>query len=358
MIRVDNKVKNIYHMLCYSFNKDLLSEKQNTTVGNEAFDNIYNLFSVLLCLMLKKQIKKGIHRDYISETNEILSIRGKINLAETIKRNSLINKKIVCDYDEFSENNQLNKIIKTTATYLIKSSKIGKPTKNELKKCMIYFNKVDTIEIRAINWYSLRFDRNNNSYRNIISLCKMILQGLIVTDEKGRDKFREFLDETRISKIYEDFLREFFRKHYKFKAGSRKLYFNNKNNKYIPIMKTDISLEYENRMLIIDAKFYNHILREGYTPGRKTISNEHLYQILAYVDNQERIRNDKVYGMLLYAQTVNDPPVNIIDELNGHTIMVKTIDLNSDWSEIKGTLENIAEDFKNDSFEQEKVTTN
>ena len=65
MINVDNKVKNIYYMLCYSFYGELLNEKDEAELGSEAFDNIYNLFSLLLCLILKKEVKKGLHREYI-----------------------------------------------------------------------------------------------------------------------------------------------------------------------------------------------------------------------------------------------------------------------------------------------------
>ena len=42
MINVDNKIKNIYYMLCYSLNKDLLSESEVSNVDSESFDNIYN----------------------------------------------------------------------------------------------------------------------------------------------------------------------------------------------------------------------------------------------------------------------------------------------------------------------------
>ena len=55
MINVDNKVKNIYYMLCYSFYGELLNEKEEASLGSEAFDNIYNLFSLLLCMLLKSK---------------------------------------------------------------------------------------------------------------------------------------------------------------------------------------------------------------------------------------------------------------------------------------------------------------
>ena len=111
MINVDNKVKNIYYMLCYSFYGEQLNEKDEAELGSEAFDNIYNLFSLLLCLILKKQVKKGLHREYVSTTDEIGTIKGRININQTINNNSLIKKKITCDFDEYNENCLLNKVI-------------------------------------------------------------------------------------------------------------------------------------------------------------------------------------------------------------------------------------------------------
>ena len=98
MINVDSKVKNIYYMLCYSFNSSLLKEKDEATLGDEAFNNIYNLFSLLLCLVLKIQIKKGVYKDYNFESDKLSTIKGKINLNSSFKSNTLVNKKIVCEY--------------------------------------------------------------------------------------------------------------------------------------------------------------------------------------------------------------------------------------------------------------------
>ena len=155
MINVDTKIKNIYYMLCYSFNKDLLGEKDVSNVDSEVFDNIYNLFSIILTMMIRKQIKKGINKDYINEKESLSTIKGKINLAETINTNTLIKQRLICNYDEFSANNPLNQIIKTTASYLINSNKIGKATKRELKKSMLYFTNVEVIDVSTINWKQL-----------------------------------------------------------------------------------------------------------------------------------------------------------------------------------------------------------
>ena len=76
-----------------------LSEKEEESLGSEAFDNIYNLFSILLCMILKRQIKKGMYKDYNDFKDEINTIRGKINLNDSINNDSIVKKKIVCEYD-------------------------------------------------------------------------------------------------------------------------------------------------------------------------------------------------------------------------------------------------------------------
>lgn len=117
---------------------------------------------------------------------------------------------------------------------------------------------------------------------------------------------------------------------------------------FIPMMKTDITIEFKGRMLIIDAKFYNKILRDNYL--NKTISSNNLYQIMAYVDNQDPYKEGKVSGMLLYAQTINEPFIEIKQKLNMHTIMVRTLDLNESWEDIRNRLNNIAINFKNNTL--------
>lgn len=353
MINVDNKVKNIYYMLCYSFYGELLNKKDEATLGEEAFENIYNLFSMLLCMILKRQLKKGLYKEYINSADELSTIRGKINITQTLKINSNLRKKVYCEFDEFNENCLLNKIIKTTLFYLLKSYKIGKETKENIEKLIRYFYSVDIIDIKTIKWDQVKYTRNNMSYKFVIDLCKLILNGLIVSDKKGNNKFMEFLDDARVSYIYENFIKAYYRKHFpELNASSKKLYLNDQPMlDFIPMMKTDITLEYNKKMLIIDAKFYNKILKDNYLNSRcKTFSSNNLYQIMAYVDNQDPYKDGNVYGMLLYAQTENEPVVSFKQVLNKHVIMVRTLDMNSSWENIRYTLNDIALKFKSNNF--------
>ena len=123
-------------MLSYAFQS--LNFKEYNKVKSEDFENIYDLFSELLTIALNKQIKQGLYRDYIEVDETTSSIRGKINITESINELSFINKKLNCTYDEFSVNSDLNKIIKTTLTILLKESTIKKH-KRSIKNILLYF---------------------------------------------------------------------------------------------------------------------------------------------------------------------------------------------------------------------------
>ena len=88
-------------MLCYTFYENRLNEKYEEELGTEAFENIYDLFSMLLYILLNKQLKQGVYKNYNFVKDELKCIRGKINITDTIKNNSLSNRKIYIEnYDE------------------------------------------------------------------------------------------------------------------------------------------------------------------------------------------------------------------------------------------------------------------
>ena len=166
-------------MLSYAFH--VLKDEGYRKVAAEDFENTAELFSEILILALNKQIKQGLYKDYIEINETTSSIRGKINITESINSQSFIKRQLNCTYDEFSINSYLNKIIKTTIFYLLKSDidrKNEKNLKKRLRKILLYFSDVDTLDVHNINW-KIRYDRNNQTYRMIINLCYLTLNGLL-----------------------------------------------------------------------------------------------------------------------------------------------------------------------------------
>ena len=99
-------------MLSYAFTT--LNQGGYEDVATEEFENIHNLFAAILAKGIGKQLKQGLYREYLNRKDDITVVRGKIDMPGTI-RNRLSRKQVLtCEYDELSENNLFNQILKTT----------------------------------------------------------------------------------------------------------------------------------------------------------------------------------------------------------------------------------------------------
>ena len=197
-------------MLSYAFTT--LNQGGYEDVATEEFENIHNLFAAILAKGIGKQLKQGLYREYLNRKDDITVVRGNIDMPGTI-RNRLSRKQVLtCEYDELSENNLFNQILKTTVMLLLRHARVDQEHKNDLKKEMLFFSNVDTIDPTAIRWAAIRFQRNNSTYRMLISLCQLILDGMLLTTDSGEFKLASFVDEQRMNRLYEKFILEYYAK--------------------------------------------------------------------------------------------------------------------------------------------------
>lgn len=332
-------------MLSYSF--QVLNEQGYKKIDTEKFHNVAELCASILTKGISVQLKKGLGREYIQEEDVISSIRGKIDITTSIKLRTMLKKQMVCIYDEFSVNSYMNRILKTTMTLLM-SADISKSRKKELKKLLIYFDDVEMIDIKTIQW-NVQYNKNNKTYRMLISVCYLVVKGLLQTNADGNTKLMDFFDEQRMCRLYEKFILEYYRKEHKeIKASASQIpwQLDDEVNAMLPIMQTDIMLSKNDKVLIIDAKYYTKTLQSQYNVN--TIHSGNLYQIFTYVKNKEvelTKRPHEVAGMLLYAKT--DELVLPSNEysMSGNKIIVKTLDLNCDFSTITSQLDSIVNSY-------------
>ena len=335
------KIQNIYHMLTYAF--QILKEQGYASCATEEFENTADLLSTILVKGVTLQIKRGLNRVYLEKTEPLSCLRGKINVTESIKQQTIIKQQLVCTYEEFSADSYMNRILKTTMELLLRYD-IPKLRKKELKKLLLYFKNIQTVDIYSINW-KFKFYRNNQSYQMLMSICYLILKGLLQTTTDGSVKLMQFLDEQRMCRLYEKFILEYYKKeHPEIRANSSQIFWqlDDEFSTMLPIMQTDIMLSKENITLIIDAKYYEHTTQTQY--GNNTLHSHNLYQIFTYVKNKDAEYGDlphTVSGMLLYAQTDEIVQPNHIYHMSGNKISVRTLNLNLPFKEIANQLDNI-----------------
>lgn len=337
------RIQNIYYMLAYAF--QILKEQGYSSCATEEFENTADLLSAILVKGVSIQIKRGLGREYVEETETLSCLRGKIDVNESIKKQTLIKQQLVCNYDEFSVDSYKNQIIKTTAELLMRYD-IPSSRKKELRNLMLYFKDVKTLDPYSINW-NLQYNRNNQSYRMLISICYLVIKGLLQTTSNGTVKLMEFLDEQRMCRLYEKFILEYYKKEYpqiKTAASQIDWALDDGIGTMLPTMQSDIMLSYEGRTLIIDAKYYSHTTQVQYDVH--TLHSNNLYQIFTYVKNKA-VSGGDVSGMLLYAKTDEVIQPNQHFKMSGNTICVRTLDLDCDFAHVSEQLNGIAEAFLN-----------
>ena len=331
-------IRNIYYMLSYAF--QVLSEQGYKSIETEQFDNVAELCAAILSRGVSLQLKRGLGREYIEDTESLSSVRGRIEISESIKTRSLLKRQLICSYDDFSENSYMNRIIKTTMELLLRAD-IAKTRKKELRKLLVYFGNVDLLDVNTINW-KIQYNRNNQTYRMLISICYLVIKGLLQTNTDGTTKLMDFMDEQRMCRLYEKFILEYYRKEFpKITVNVSQIPWalDDGMSDMLPVMQTDIMLSYGSRILIIDAKYYAHTTQTQY--DIHTLHSANLYQIFTYVKNKEaELANvpHEVSGMLLYARTDEAVQPNNSYQMSGNKISVRTLDLNQPFSAISDQL--------------------
>lgn len=336
-------IKNIYYMLSYVFTS--LKQSNFEDVATEEFDNMHNLLAAILSKGIGQQLKQGLYREYQNNIEDLSVVRGKIDLPGTITNKIERKQRLICEYDELSENNLLNQILKTTVMLLLRHSEVDTEYKDDLKKEMMFFSNVDTIEPTLIRWTAIRFQRNNQTYRMLISICQLIIEGMLLTTDKGEYRLASFVDEQHMCRLYEKFILEYYSKEFPtINAAASQIPWSLDDGigTMLPIMQSDIMLTHKDTVLIIDAKYYSHTTQVQY--NIHTLHSNNLYQIFTYVKNKDTELEGKqrtVSGMLLYARTDEIIQPDNSYKMSGNKISVKTLDLNCQFFEIATQLNTI-----------------
>jgi len=338
-------IENIYYLLCYAWNK--LEEKERVNVEVDEKMEILDLFAKVLINATKILLKRGIDKSYIETTEELAGIKGKIQFSQTIKSNILFKQRTICTFDEFSSNILTNRILLTSIKTLIKTKGLNSDLKKELISLQIMFGGIETIKMSKSIFSQVRLNRNNRFYGFLMNVCQIIYENTLPTEKSGEYKFSDFTrDENKMNQLFEAFIRNFYRiEQTKYRTVKSEIinwnfdYTDIDSFQYVPIMKTDITLENAEQKIIIDAKYYRETMSLNY--NREKIKSNNLYQLFSYLLNQEdgTAKNESARGVLLYPTIEKEYDLNYT--YKNHKIEIKTLNLNTKWTEIATRLKSI-----------------
>ena len=164
--------------------------------------------SMFLC-ELEALVKKGIKSDYVALEENLNFLKGKLNINEQIKRNSIHKERFYVGYSEFLSDIKINRIIKTTLKFLYKKSNSSK-NQQKIRELLFIFDEVSECEDYKNFFAKPVINRQVKHYEQTLLWCKIFLLGNSFTPHKGDDLALALLFD--MNALFESYVGNFIKK--------------------------------------------------------------------------------------------------------------------------------------------------
>jgi len=299
-------LKNLFYMLSYTKRlevKDTDTAKLATS-NNPFLEVLIGIFAESLYGNLLRFVPKN----YILQEENLPYLKGKLKFRENIRYNSVNKARFYCEYDEFSEDNFLNRMFVYVTTMLSKISS-SEHNRKRLKQILNILSEVSFEAITSQQVKNFKLNRNQLYYEKAFKLAKMFIENSSV--DMSSNKFKTIAIVWDMNELFEEFIFRFMRKN-KDKIGCldvedkkikrlfhapTNLFDESAEFKY-KVGKTELDILVslsDEKKIIFDAKYKLHDGEKNY------FSNADMYQMITY----ESIHNTEE-AVLIYPQTTED----------------------------------------------------
>jgi 5-methylcytosine-specific restriction enzyme subunit McrC len=307
----DEKNLDIFiYMLMYAY--DIKLENEDIASCKNEKHNILEVFIQMFASNLFKEFKRGVYREYITEQDNLTTLRGKYLINENLKFNHIKNK-IYCEYDEFSMDNQLNQFFLYAVKRLLKYTK----NKKLLKQCELVLDEAE-YKTFDINNLHVHFNRLNNRFKGSFEFALLLLNKSIPLFAKDKKSFAFLFD---MNMLFERFVGKMI------KELEPATLLQSCDTYGDLILKPDIIV----KDLIIDTKYKK-------LGAKNDIKRDDKFQMFVYGKNYH-ITNT----MLLYPKHLDHFDYDLILGENGEEIKMKIKSLDLGYVECGGYKEYVEE---------------
>lgn len=319
-------------------------------ISVEAYENdLLEIFIGMFVAHFNRLFNREIHRSYQQFEDNMQFIKGRILFTQTIRENKFRKHMHYVSYEEFSINNLLNRIIKTTMVRLLSQTKISF-NKKALKLALIHLEEVDPIRLYPGIFREVKFNRLNQNYLPLFNMAKMFYYNRQPGQSEGDELTFTFL--VPLNRLFEQYIYKILAKsklsnaegfevcHHK---PQRHLTFRtDRDNKPAFLLEPDITLIKDGQVkVILDAKYKNPIV-----DGKVSVQQSDIYQMLAYATAYDCPNIYLVYpafsGNAITDSELAQFKINVPDNnVSAKIIQLDIID--AEPSEVQNQLENIIE---------------
>ena len=346
VINIEPKFENAWDNLfkLFEYTENIEPSTGTGDVQAKEGDSLWDIFAKIFIKKTMFLIHSGLYRKYITKTEEITAIRGRLLVTQNIRSPQKFRTKHWCEFDELSYDVMENQLVLYCTSLLVKRVQNVK-IKQELIRIKNIIQSQD-VELKSKLTLSdanlIIINRMNKKYETIFRYCKLILQKFAYQkfDKDGKISIPPFT--LSMWDLFEKFVNKALVKEYGKKGFDVKFQGKSKNI-VVPIPDYDIpdkkygkpsQIEPDNRLvskngeqLILDTKW------------KKKVSSGDWYQMITY---SLAFKCDTILLLPKFEKDYSDGfkiPTDFVK--NDITIHVKTIDFEKASKASEGFIENL-----------------
>lgn len=278
-------------------------------------EDLKELFITLYVGYVRSALERGLYYQYVDETEDCTSIKGKFDLKDYLVRKIPNGQadKFRCTYSNFEFDNKINRIIKHTCKQLMNIA--SKKNQKVIRTILTRLNEISDVQCTPNDCNNIRLSKMHRHYGIIISMSKMFLLNKMSNYAIDTNESFCFLFPTDV--LFEGFIGGFMKEVLHEYGGKvtlqeskmslvDEIHYGDKVSGAAFTMRHDILVEYCKRLFVLDTKYKEMSRFEGNSEYEYTINAEakqaDLYQVLEYARKRTLSDVYLLYPMYRYEE--------------------------------------------------------
>ena len=171
----DNLVRsNLMRMVAATLDLTLSGEAVGQVERTD--ESVLEVMIRLFCAELWMAVRRGLVRHYETQKENLVVMRGRLHVVRQLRHNLARPDRLYCTFDEFSEDNGLNRVLKAAVRILLDVTRSPSNIRS-LSELLFCFQDVMDIHPGVVQRERIVLNRLSDRYRPLVALAEMFLQG-------------------------------------------------------------------------------------------------------------------------------------------------------------------------------------
>jgi len=220
--------------------------------------DLLEILILIFARRLASEVRKGLTRNYSRHRDDLARLRGKLDVTRQFTKFAAMPQKLACEFDEFSPDNPLNRLLACATSLLMRRTK-SSGTQRLLAEIDAHFSDVSPVTIQQALSEQIILDRKNKRWSVSERLARLLLKALYQTVHAGKQDGVALLFD--MNKLFESYVTQIAQKTLRplgysvLSQRPQRALVRNESGQKAFITKPDIYIEGPEQVFIIDTKW-------------------------------------------------------------------------------------------------------